>query len=88
MGSYGTLTMFGSTGFGAPFSIRIQGVGKDPGSQSEGWVYDYLGWYIPAWPNGVDQRPAIVGTVIRTVAHSNGQAKAGKVASFVAVRQD
>jgi hypothetical protein len=87
-GAYGTLTVFGSGGYGSPFSIRIQAVGKDKGSPSEGWIYDYIGWLIPAWPNGVDQRPSIVGSVIRTVPHSNGQFKAGEVASFIAVKKD
>src|ERR1700741_2916946 len=82
MGADGTLTIFGSAAYGSPFNVRFQGVGKDQGSPSEGWVYDYIGWLIPAWPNGVDQKAAIVGSVIRTVPHSNGQAKAGKVASF------
>ena len=45
-------------------------------------------WLIPAWPNSVDQRPSIVGSVIRTVPHSNGQFKAGEVASFIAVKKD
>jgi len=88
MGSSGFLTLFGSVGYGSPFSVRFQGVGKEKGSPSEGWVYDYIGWLVPGWPNGIDQRPAIVGSVVRTVPHSNGQAKAGKVASFVAVRQN
>jgi hypothetical protein len=88
IGSSGSLTLFGSVGYGAPFSVRFQGVGKDKGSPSEGWVYDYVGWLVPSWPNGVDQKPAIVGSVIRTVPHSNGKATAGKVASFVAVRKD
>ena len=66
-GAYGTLTVFGSVGYSSPFSIRIQAVGEDKGSPSEGWIYDYIGWLIPAWPNGVDQRPSIVGSVIRTV---------------------
>jgi hypothetical protein len=87
MGTTGSLTLFGSVGYGSPFSLRFQGVGKDKGSPSEGWVYDYIGWLVPAWPNGVDQRPAIVGSIVRTVPHSNGQAKAGKVASFIAVKQ-
>jgi hypothetical protein len=34
----------------------------------------------------VNQRPALVGTVIRTVAH--GTAPAGVTASFIAVRAD
>ena len=47
-----------------------------------------LRWiFVPIWPNGVDQRAAIVGSVIRTVPHNNGQARAGYVASFIAVKQ-
>jgi hypothetical protein len=88
MGELGSLTLFGSASYGQPFSVRFQGVGKDSGSPSEGWVYDYIGWVIPVWPNGVAQRTAIVGSVVRTVAHSNGQAKAGKVASFIAIKKD
>jgi hypothetical protein len=87
MGSTGNLTLFGSVEYGNPFSVRFQGVGKDTKSPSAGWVYDYIGWLVPSWPNGVDQRPAIVGSVVRTVPHSNGKAKAGVVASFVAVKQ-
>jgi len=88
MGDSGSLTLLGFAGYGAPFSVRFQGVGKDKGSPSEGWVYDYVGWLVPSWPNGVDQKPAIVGSFIRTVPHSNGKATAGKVASFVAVKKD
>ena len=51
------------------------------------WVYDYVGYLVPIWPNGVDKRAAIVGSVIRTVPHNNGQARAGYVASFIAVKQ-
>jgi hypothetical protein len=87
MGTTGSLTLFGSVGYGSPFAVRFQGVGRDKGSPSLGWVYDYIGWLVPAWPNGIDQSPAIVGSVVRTVTHSDGKAKAGVVASFVAVRQ-
>ena len=47
---------------------------------------------MPQWPNGVDQRPAIVGSVIRTIPHSSGEpgtvAPARVVASFYAVRSE
>ena len=50
---------------------------------------------MPDWPNGVQQRAAIVGSVVRTIPHSgavkDGQktiAPAGVVASFYAVRTD
>jgi hypothetical protein len=84
------LKLTGTITYGNPFTIRYQGVGATPGTIENGqpWVYDYLGFIAPAWPNGVDQRPAIVGTIVRTVAHSGGTAKAGFVASWIAVRRD
>jgi hypothetical protein len=80
----------GTITFGDPFTVRFQGVGATAGTIENGqpWIYDYLGFVAPAWPNGIDQTPAIVGTIVRTVAHSNRQAKAGVVASWIAVRSD
>jgi hypothetical protein len=80
------LDLKGWAAYGTPFTARFQGVGRK-GTQAEGWIYDYLGYLVPNWPNGVDQKAAIVGSVIRTVPHSNGQAKAGYVASFIAVKE-
>lgn len=78
-----SLQLTGHTSYGAPFTARFQGTGTIGG---EPWVYDYAGYLVSAWPHGVDQVPAIVGSVVRTAAHSNGQAEAGYVASFIAVR--
>lgn len=78
------LKLNGSTAYGNPYTVRFQGVGT---INEETWIYDYTGYLVPRWPSGVDQRPAIVGSVIRTVAHSKGNAKAGVVASFIALRQ-
>jgi hypothetical protein len=78
------LSLVGGYTYGNPFALRFQGSGDNRGQR---WVYDYVGYLVPIWPNGVDQRPAIVGSVIRTVAHNNGQASAGYVASFIAVKQ-
>jgi hypothetical protein len=80
------LTLKGNVTYGNPFTARFQGRGAT--TDTLGWIYDYLGFLVPAWPDGIDQRPAIVGTVIRTVPHSNGQSKAGQVASFIAVKRD
>lgn len=80
------LDLKGWAAYGTPFTTRFEGVGRK-GTQAEGWIYDYVGYLIPNWPNGVDQRAAIVGSVIRTVPHSGGQAKAGVVASFIAVKE-
>lgn len=78
------LKLNGSTAYGNPYTVRFQGVGI---VNKETWVYDYIGYLVPRWPAGVDQRPAIVGSVTRTIAHSAGKAPAGVVASFIAVRQ-
>src|ERR1700712_16091 len=82
-----SLDLKGNRGYGNPFDVRFQGKGK---VGDETWTYDYIGYLIPAWPNGDGQRPAMVGSVIRTVPHSDGAggiSPAGVVASFVAVKQ-
>ena len=81
------LELSGSIGYGTPWSVRFQGKGNVGGSQ---WIYDYIGWVVPAWPNGVDQRPAMVGSIVRTIPHpdgSGGTAPAGVVAQWIAVWQ-
>ena len=75
------LELRGSRSYGAPFTARFQGVGD---GAAEGWVYDYVAYLVPRWPNGVGQRPALVGSLIRTVPHDG--AAAGYVASFIAVK--
>lgn len=95
-GSLGTnagnwlLNLHGSIGYGSPWQVRFQGVGVVNGEQ---WIYDYIGWLVPVWPNSNDllQRAAIVGSVVRTVPHSGGDGTvhpAGVVASFYAVQVD
>lgn len=81
------LTIKGFVTFGFPNFIRFEGTGLD-GTGTAGWKYNYAGFLVPEWPDGIDQRDAIVGSVIRTVPHTNGKAKAGYVASFVAVKLD
>jgi hypothetical protein len=76
------LKLRGASQLGNPFHARFQGTGL-PGTGTAGWIYDYEAYLIPAWPNGVDQVTAMVGSVIRTVPH-DGQ-PAGLVASFLAV---
>ena len=82
-----SLLLHGSFGFGSPMQVRFQGKGLVNGEQ---WVYDDIGWIVPAWPNSDAslQRAAIVGSVVRTVPHGSGDggtAPAGVVASFYAV---
>jgi hypothetical protein len=64
--------------------FRINGYGR-AGTPTAGWEYDYSGVIACRWPNGVNQVPSLVGTVIRAKPHDG--APAGVVASFVAVRQ-
>lgn len=74
----------------APLALEMVGLGRanppppDPASTT-GWEYDYYAYAAHAWPTGVNQVPALVGTVIRAKPH--GGAPAGYVASFIAVRK-
>jgi hypothetical protein len=84
-----SLALHGSFGLGSPMQLRVQGRGLVNGEE---WVYDYIGWLVPIWPNSTAalQRPAIVGSVVRTVPHASsagGVSPAGVVGSFYAVAQ-
>jgi hypothetical protein len=84
------LTLYGSRTYGYPSQVRFQGKGLVSGEE---WIYDYIGWLVPVWPNSNArlQQPAFVGSVVRTIPHSNGSGgtnPAGVVASFYAVRVD
>jgi hypothetical protein len=71
-------------GAGALPTVEIVGMGR-PGTGTADWEYDYRGQLAYQWPNGVNQVPALVGSVIRAKPH-NG-APAGYVASFIAVKR-
>lgn len=79
------MTLVGASSFGNPFTVRFQGRGASEGI--EDFVYDYVGYLVPVWPHGVDQVPAIVGSVIRTEPHVGGE-EVGVVASWIAVKRD
>jgi len=83
-----SLNLYGSRAYGSPMQVRFQGKGLVSGEE---WIYDYIGWLVPVWPNSTPtlQRAAIAGSVTRTIPHSSGDggvAPAGVVASFYAVR--
>lgn len=84
-----SLALHGSRAYGSPMQVRFQGKGIVSGSE---WIYDYIGWLVPVWPNSdsTKQRAAIVGSVTRTIPHPSdgGTAPAGVVASFYAVQTD
>ena len=65
-------------------NVEITGTGR-AGTGTAGWEYDYRGALAYNWPNGVNQTPALVGSVIRAKQH--GGAAAGYVGSFIAVKQ-
>jgi len=82
------LYLKGSITYGNPFTVRFQGKGVVGGEE---WIYDYVGYVIRPWPNGVDQRMAMVGSIVRTIPHSSGSggtSPAGVVCSWIAVKQD
>jgi hypothetical protein len=64
--------------------LEIFGTGR-AGTPTENWEYDYKAFTTPKWPNGINQIPAFVGTVIRAKPH--GSSPAGVVASFVSIKQ-
>jgi hypothetical protein len=78
------MTLTGSSTFDNPVTVRFQGRGSSSGI--EDFLYDYVGYLVPDWPNGVGQVPAIVGSVVRTAPH--GGNPAGVVASWIAVKRD
>jgi hypothetical protein len=83
-----SLDLFGSMNYGNPGQVRFQGKGVVGGNE---WIYDYIGWLVPVWPNGVQQRRALVGSIVRTIPHPSGGggvSPAGVVGSWYAVLQD
>ena len=43
-----SLALHGSFGYGSPMQVRFQGKGLVGGEE---WIYDYIGWLVPVWPN-------------------------------------
>jgi hypothetical protein len=80
------LTLTGSIQQGNPATLWFQGSGIVSGSL---WIYDYLCYVVPHIPNGINQVPALVGSITRAIPHPNSQGgtnPAGVVASFYAVQ--
>jgi hypothetical protein len=72
-----------TSGHGTPAHAHIVGQGR-PGTSTAQLFYDYDGSLAERWPNGVNQVPAITGSVIRVKPHDGKPA--GLVASFIAVK--
>lgn len=85
MGGGFALTLQGEMLDDAPSGFSIVGLGVD-GTPTAGWRYDYHGSAGFEWPDGVDQVPSLVGTVVRVNPHGPS-APAGVTATFVAVQQ-
>jgi hypothetical protein len=88
-GSGWSLALHGSMSSGNPSQVRFQGKGVVSGAE---WIYDYLGWLVPVWPNSTDklQCAAMVGSIVRAIPHpasGGGTSPAGVVASWYAVKQ-
>jgi hypothetical protein len=81
----GGLDLKGTICPAGPLTVQIVGMGR-PGTQTEGWRYDYNATLAYEWPNAIKQVPALVGTVIRVNAHGPNS-PAGYTASFIAVKQ-
>jgi hypothetical protein len=71
----GTLT---ATNFGKEIKHLLKGqINGDhftmialPGNDvTEGWLYNYTGWLVPMWKDGVKQVPTFVGSVLRITEH-------------------
>jgi hypothetical protein len=80
------LELNGSGQLGNPATLWFRGSGTVSGAP---WIYDYLCYVVPHIPEGVDQVPALVGSVTRAIPHPNGSGginPAGVVASFFAVQ--
>jgi hypothetical protein len=84
MGTGYALTLQGELLPGDPPGFAIVGLGIE-GTPTAGWRYDYRGVAGHRWPDGVDQVPSLLGTVIRVNAHGPSS-PAGYTASFIAVR--
>jgi hypothetical protein len=72
---------------GAPPTIQMRATGTGRQNRDK-WVYDYVGFLVPAWRDGIGQIDAIVGSVIRAHAYEdqNVLQPAGVTASFYAVK--
>jgi hypothetical protein len=77
---------------GEPSSFQITGIGTwRPDTNTTDLEYHYQGHLTRNWRNGVEQRPALVGSVIwaKPQVFSDGSvaAPAGYVAPFIAVKR-
>ncbi|HSS78564.1 MAG TPA: hypothetical protein VLV54_17695 [Thermoanaerobaculia bacterium] len=85
-GSGWQLNLHGSRSYGNPMTVRFQGKGLVSGAE---WIYAYVGYLVPEWPDGVNQKTAMVGSIVRVIPHPSGNggvSPAGVTASWYAVK--
>lgn len=85
-GSGWQLDLHGSRSYGNPMTVRFQGKGVVSGAE---WIYAYVGYLVPEWPDGVNQKTAMVGSIVRVIPHPSGNggvSPAGVTASWYAVK--
>lgn len=85
-GSGWQLDLHGSRSYGNPMTVRFQGKGIVSGAE---WIYAYVGYLVPEWPDGVHQKTAMVGSIVRVIPHPSGNggvSPAGVTASWYAVK--
>jgi hypothetical protein len=73
----------------SPINLEFKGQGR-PNTAIFDFVYEYSCSVTNMWEEGIGQRLALTGTVLRSQDHGSGSqiAKAGLTASFVAVKRD
>jgi hypothetical protein len=69
----------------------LEGIG-DSTLDTKGWQYNYQGYVVPHWSNGVNQAAVLVGSVVRVKKHScdssgNNCSPAGVVATTYMVKK-
>jgi hypothetical protein len=79
------MDMTGRATDGSPPALELEGIGR-PGTGTADFDYKYCAYPAPAFADAVDERAALVGTVMRAKPHDG--APAGATASFIAVRRD
>jgi hypothetical protein len=82
-----SLDLHGSRSYGNPMTVQFRGKGKVSGAE---WIYAYTGYLVPEWPDGINQKTAMVGSIVRVIPHPSGNggiSPAGVTASWYAVKQ-
>lgn len=80
------MSVTGTVSYGNPATLQFEAKGNGPNNAD--WRYDYTAYLGFQFPQAVNQRPSLIGTIVRAQPHSGGKAPAGVTASWIAVKQD